>query len=444
LEKYSIKNAWICRINEFNIQPIFGDMVIENGKISKISPTSFENFVNSDNHSNGIDEIDVAGRVITIPQINFHDHFYSRLAKGLPIAGPTDNFENILKNLWWKLDMALDQEMIKASVQMSILEAIKNGVTTIFDHHASPAHTTGSLSIIADTMEQANLRGVLCFETSDRNGQSLSQQAIDENKNFMVDRCNDNIKAMFGLHASFTVEDATLQAAAEIIKDLTAGIHIHLSEDPADRQLSLQKYGLEPVARLEKFSLMNDLTILSHAIHTNQTEYDIIARYGAAIAINLDSNLNNQVGIPDFSIINSEIPLLLGTDGMHDNMARALKQAFLLHRYQGNGFEITFPWVEKIFKDQLNFAKKYFPDLSHLQEGDPADFILWDYVPAAPFSEDNFWGHYLYGILERPVKSVVQSGKFLMKDYKILVMDEDAVNKNIYQQGERLLKAFSP
>ncbi|MCK5076773.1 MAG: amidohydrolase family protein, partial [Calditrichia bacterium] len=384
------------------------DIILENGKISQIIPASFSEYIANDKSSVVENSFDAMGRVITLPLINFHDHFYSRLAKGLPISGPTDNFENILKNLWWKLDMGLDSEMVKANVQMSIIEAIRNGVTTIFDHHASPVFTTGSLKIIADTLREYNLRGVLCFETSDRNGAEFTQLAIDENEQFLLDETDEDIKGMFGLHASFTLKDETLARVSEIIYNHNTGIHIHLCEDKADNRISKEKYHLSPVERLDKFNLMNAKSILSHGIHLNKDDYNKIAKYESAIALNLDSNLNNAVGVPDFSIFNESIPLLMGTDGMHDNIARSLKQTFLIHRHQGYGFEITFPWMEKIFNDQLSFAKKYFTDHPSLNEGDRADFIIYDYVPAAPFSQENFWGHYIYGILERPVHSVLQ------------------------------------
>jgi len=436
-----ISNAWICLVEGSRITPRFGNLTIKDGRITAFRPLSFVDFIS--NPDNGeMDSFNAAGRAVTLPLVNFHDHIYSRLAKGLPISGPTDNFEHILSNLWWKLDMALDEEMIRASTQMTILEALRNGVTTIFDHHASPAFTSGSLKIIADELETYHLRGVLCFETSDRNGKDKTREALEENRRFIANHTNDNIKGMMGLHASFTCSDATLQAAADVIHQLDAGIHIHLCEDPADTRISLQKFALAPAARLEKFNLLNEKSILSHSIHLKREDYELIARTGSAIACNLDSNLNNAVGIPDFSNIPQSVPLLAGTDGMHDNLARSMKQLFLLHRFQGNGFEVTFPWFQKICFDQLAFVRRYFPDYPSLQVNDRADLVIWDYVPAAPLSEENFWGHYIYGILERPVHSVMQAGCFLMENYRLTLMDEDRINRYIYLQGERLRNAF--
>jgi cytosine/adenosine deaminase-related metal-dependent hydrolase len=98
--------------------------------------------------------------------------------------------------------------------------------------------------------------------------------------------------------------------------------------------------------------------------------------------------------------------------------------------------------MNKIYMDQQYFIKNYFPDFTSLQEGDRADFIIWDYVPPTPIHEENFLGHYVYAITERPVRSVAMEGKFLMKDFKINVADEDKLNREIYLQGEKLYKSF--
>jgi cytosine/adenosine deaminase-related metal-dependent hydrolase len=292
-----ITNAWICQINGQKIIPVFGDILISEGHISDIQKKDFKNFL-SKLIENSTDSINAGGRVVTVPVINFHDHFYSRLAKGLPIKGSMENFKLILQNLWWKLDLALDSEMIRASAQMAALESIRNGVTYIFDHHSSPNSANGSLEIIANVLREFELRGVLCFETTDRNGKSLSENGILENINFFNNSTNEDLKAIIGLHASFTVNDDTLKKVSELVKELGIGIHIHLCEDKIDRSESLAKYKNLPVDRLIKFNLLNDKSILAHGIHIINENYYSIAKCGSAIVYNLDSNLNNAVGLP--------------------------------------------------------------------------------------------------------------------------------------------------
>jgi cytosine/adenosine deaminase-related metal-dependent hydrolase len=436
VKNLTITNAWICQISGQKIIPVFGDILISNGRISNITKKDFNKFL-SQPIQNSDDSINAGGRVITVPMINFHDHFYSRLAKGLLIKESMENFKLILQNLWWKLDLALDGEMIRASAQMATLESIRNGVTYIFDHHSSPNFANGSLKIIADVLREFKLRGVLCFEMTDRNGKQLSESGISENIKYFKNSTDSDLKAMLGLHASFTLDDETLRKSSNLVKELDLGIHIHLCEDKVDKEESFAKYKNLPVDRLIKFGLLNDKSILAHGIHLTDEDYGSIVNNGSAIVYNLDSNFNNAVGLPELSRAPFKIPILTGTDGMNSNPARTFKQLFLLARHQGMTFEESFNWIKKVYFDQLNFVQKYFFNFPSLNIKDRADLIIWDYVPPTPFLEENFWGHFIYGILDRPIHSVIQNGNVLMNDFRISI-DDSEYKKNIVAQGNKL------
>lgn len=439
--KFVVKNGWICKIDNGEVAPLFGDIHISNGRISDIKKKSFVEYLQKPKKKSK-DDFDACGKVITIPQVNFHEHIYSRLAKGLDISGPTNNFENILSNLWWKLDSVLDKKMIEASAKMTVIESIKNGTTYLFDHHSSPNFTAGSLNTISNILNENNIRCVLCFETTDRNGYKFAQGGIKENLNFAtITAQNQNIKSMFGLHASFTINNKTLKLVSEIIAKSNAGIHIHLSEDKADNKISLEKFGNSPLDRLIKYNLLNEKSILSHAVNLSKSDWAKIRKYKSAIAINSESNMNNSVGVNRFDSIPTEVRLLCGTDGMHANPSRTLKTVFLLMRQQGMSFDNSFAKIVKIYFDQIEFVKKYFPDFGLLNKNNRADFIIWDYVPPTPIDKNNFWGHYIYGIIERNVDSVFMNGKILMNEKQISI-DEKKVNKEISVQGKRLFYKF--
>ncbi|MBL1211838.1 MAG: amidohydrolase family protein [Ignavibacteriae bacterium] len=440
-KKHKIVNAWISQVIGNEIIPVFGDLHFSNGKIDKIEKKKFKLPLEQSDKSETV--YDAEGRILTLPLVNFHDHIYSRLAKGLPLTEPMDTFQNILKNLWWKLDLDLDLPMIAASAKMAGIESIKNGVTYIFDHHASPSSTINSLKTIKAELNNFGLRGVLCFETSDRNGQAKSDEAIKENIDFFKNLTNDNFKGLFGLHASFTVDDETLNKVRRLIIENVVGIHIHVSEDESDNEISLEKYNASPIQRLVNANLLNAKSIIAHGLHIAQADLNIVADCGSAIAYNLDSNLNNSVGLPDFKNVPSEIPILIGTDGMHANIAKSMKQYFLLNRFKGKSFDDAFGNFIEVYFNQLNFVKKYFNDFPNLNEGDRADFIIWDYVPPTPISKNNFWGHYIYGVTESSVKSVVQNGKYLMKDFRLREIDEAKNWEEINIQGNNLHKKFS-
>jgi len=350
-----------------------------------------------------------------------------------------ENFKEILQNLWWKLDVVLDTEMIRASAQMAALESIRNGVTYIFDHHSSPKSANGSLETIADVLREFGLRGVLCFESTDRNGKQLAENGISENLNYLRNSTDNDFKAMFGLHASFTLNDDTLRRTSEVIKEYGLGIHIHLCEDKIDREESLKNFKNNPVDRLNHFGLLNDKSILAHGIHLTDEDYRSISNCGSAIVYNLDSNFNNAVGLPEILRTPLNVPILTGTDGMNSNPARTFKQLFLLARHQGMTFEQSLDWIKKVYFDELNFVQKYYPDFSSLKTKDRADLIIWDYIPPTPFMEENFWGHYIYGILDRPIHSVIQNGNILMNNFR-MDFAESEYQQNIAAQGSRLYK----
>jgi len=430
-----ILNAYICQINDDSIRPIFGDIEIENDIIARVDerPIGFVGASDSD--------IDARGRVVTIPNINFHEHYYSRLAKGLNITGPMTNFPEILESLWWKLDLMLDEEMLKASVHMGALESIRHGVTYVIDHHASPSFVNGSLQCIADVMNQHSLRGILCFETSDRNGKQISDESLNEHIRFVEENDSNDFRSLLGLHASFTVEEETLQRAKQLADKYDFGIHTHLCEDKSDVLQTIAKVGITPIERLRNHGLLNDKSILAHGIHLSADDKSFLAESGAAIAYNLHSNLNNAVGLPDFRMP-QKIPILLGTDGMHANIPSSHKQYFLQMRNAGLSFDEAFGrFISNYFK-QYSFIKKFYSDFTSLKEGDRADLIIWDYIPPTPFNSDNYWGHYLYAMTESPIKYVMQNGKLLMNDYKIASSSEEIL-KEINNQGHKLFNEFN-
>ncbi|MGB9665002.1 MAG: amidohydrolase family protein [Ignavibacteria bacterium] len=436
-----IKNLFLGQISDKLVNPVFCDLKIEDGRIAEIQPKNFLDFVAGKLEKNENENVyDADGRVATIPFINFHEHIYSRLAKGLIVKGSTENFHKILKNLWWKLDLILDEDMIRASALMAAIESIRTGTTYIFDHHSSPNFTTGSLKIISETLSQFGLRGTLCFETTNRNGIELTKLAVQENYDF-IESSNENFKGMFGLHASFTLKDQTLKFVSSLLKDFNTGVHIHLCEDKIDREITEKKFNLLPLERLLKFNLLNSKSILAHGIHLKKKEYKKIEEVGAALALNPDSNMNNSVGLPKYKKIPRGVTTIAGTDGMHSNIAKTLKQLFLLYRHSGESMSNAFEWIQKIYFDQIKFVRNYFEDFTNLNLGERADLVIWDYVPVNNLTAENFWGHFVYALLERQPVSVIQNGKFLMKDFQ-LQFDENEFKFEIVKQGLRLKDKF--
>ncbi len=461
-----IRNLWLCPIREQAVKPKFCSLLLSGGKIRAIRPADFRAFLargdtpvkhrepptkgnTPPEHREPSAEgerlragkiLDAGGRVATPPLANFHEHFYSRLSKGLSLPGPLDNFKNILESFWWQLDRALDRDMVEACARLGVLEAIRNGVTCVFDHHSSPSFVAGSLELIAEVLSEAGLRGVLCLETSDRHGNGAAAAALQENLEFGRDHSSGDIRCLAGLHAPFTLSDDTLAGAASLCRELDIGIHTHLAEDRLEQEYSRERFGIPPALRLSRFGLLSRPGVLAHGVHLGPEDFEAIAQGGCGLALNPDSNLNNAVGLARFAEIPARVPVLAGTDGMHASPARSLKQLFLLHRHQGNGIPESFNWIRRIFFDQVAFLRRFFPDYPELQEGERADLVVWDYRPPSPLNRGTFWGHLVYGLLESPAWSVLANGRPLMAEGRLLSVDAEATARAAARQGERLFE----
>lgn len=393
--------------------------------------------------------VDARGGVIMPGLINAHTHIYSALARGLSITGfaPTNFFE-VLDGQWWYIDRNLTLEGTRASADALYLDCIKQGVTTIFDHHASFAQIPGSLFRIADSAKEFGIRSCLCYEVSDRDGQEKCDQAIQENADFITycdNHPSDMLKAMFGGHALFTISDRTFEKMAAANNGRT-GFHIHVSEGMNDVYDSLQNYGCRPVRRLLDHGILGDKTILGHCIHVNAAEMDIIRETGTMCVNNPESNMGNAVGIsPVLQLFQKGITVGLGTDAYTNDMLESLKVALCSQRHNaclpGVGWcEVT----DMLFKNNPIIAEKYFGvPLGRLSPGAAADVIVMDYKPYTPFDHTNIDGHMLFGMTGRQCQTTICNGRLLMKDRELVGVDEERVNARILEESKKLWGALN-
>ncbi len=318
--------------------------------------------------------VDCSGKVVLPGFICAHHHFYSTMARGMAIPGePASNFVETLERLWWKVDYALDAEDITLSAQLPLIDCIRNGTTTIIDHHASPSMRDGSLDLIEDAVREAGLRASLCYEVSDRN---VPGGGIAENQRFIkkVGKGDGQIAAMMGLHASFTVSDATVEQCVGIAKDAGVGCHIHVAEDASDREDSLAKYKMPTVNRLQKLGLAGEKSIFVHCVHIDEAEMDILASTGTIVVHNPESNMNNAVGVtPLLKLLKKGVLVGLGTDGMGSDMLVQMRCAYLLHRLANRDPRVAFMEAPQLLlQNNAAIAERQFGlRLGEIAEGSP-------------------------------------------------------------------------
>jgi putative selenium metabolism protein SsnA len=407
-------------------------VLIENGLIEKIGPVG--KFAGK--------RIDASGRVVLPGFINAHTHFYSAFARGLTKTKPAGTFVDVLKNLWWRLDSALKTEDCYYSALVASLDCIRHGTTTVIDHHASPNAVTGSLAAIAKAVKETGLRACLCYELSDRDGDRIAQAGLEENASFIRQGQSDFIKALFGLHASFTISDRTLEKAAALGRELHAGFHIHVAEAQGDQDATLRDTGLRVVERLKRSGILGDRTIAAHCVHVSPPEIEMLAETRTAVAHNPQSNLNNAVGIADIAAMSRAGVLLgLGTDSMTTNMLEELRVAIwaqrLLQENPSAGFAEA---TAALFAGNPKIAGKIFGvPVGELREGAAGDVVLMEYDPPTPLEPGNVLGHLVFGMSQCAVDTTIVAGKVLMQRRQLkLDVDEARINARARELAAKL------
>jgi len=389
--------------------------------------------------------IDAKGKVIMPGIINTHMHIYSAFARGMAGKGPAPkNFTDILENLWWRLDKGLTLEDTKYSAYTTYLDCIKNGVTTVFDHHASPYSVEGSLFTIGDAAKELGVRTCLCYETSDRDGEEILKAGIKENINFIKKYNNvneDMLKGMFGMHAAFTLSDKSLDMCREAMEGLDAGYHIHTSEGIDDLYDSLRNHGKRVVERLMDFDILSDKTIAVHCVHVNSREMEILKQTNTNVVHNPESNMGNAVGCsPVLEFIKRGINVGLGTDGYTSDMMESMKVGNIIHKHNLCDPNVGFNEVSSMaFDNNRKISSKYFnKEVGALKEGAYGDVIIVDYNPLTPLNENNINGHIIFGMSGRCVTDTIINGKVVMRNRVINTVDEEKIFSKSRELAQKL------
>lgn len=275
---------------------------------------------------------------ITHGAVNAHTHLYSGLfAYGVsrPTPWPSE-LQTILSRLWWRLDRALDAELLMTAARIVLAESLLAGTTTLIDHHESPSFIAGSLAVLTDEVERLGARAVVCYGATERNGgRGEAHAGLDECertiRRLRRSRQSTRIAGMVGLHAGFTISDETLREAAALADQLDVGLHIHAAEGALDVVDARHRGYRGVVHRLDANLALGPKTILAHGVHCDPEEVALANARGAWFVQNPRSNLNNGVGYPRHLVEARHVAL--GTDGfpavMRDEVLCALEQGLL-------------------------------------------------------------------------------------------------------------------
>jgi cytosine/adenosine deaminase-related metal-dependent hydrolase len=418
------------------------------------------------------EQLDAMGKIVLPGSICGHTHFYGAFARGMAAPGtPATNFLEILEKLWWKLDRALLWEDVRYSALVCLIDAIRHGTTTLIDHHASPNAIDGSLDVIAEAVKQTGLRASLCYEVTDRNGEDGARNGIAENVRF-IKRCraesDPQLAASFGLHASFTLSDETLEACTAAVADLNGkparggyddededewpsarrgnrtGYHIHVAEGEVDQEDSLRKYGKRVVERLKGFGILSPDSIAVHCVHLDAYEKDMLRETGVLVTHQPRSNMNNAVGLPDVTgMLARGIPVALGNDGFSNDTYEEMKAAYLSHKLaSGDPQKMPGDAVMRMaYSSNTGLASHFFAKpVGELSPGAYADITFLDYEPPTPLTVDNLPWHIIFGVDGAHVTHTIASGVVLMKDRQLTTLDEAEVMAKAREHAVKVWK----
>ena len=325
-----------------------------------------------------------------------HHHLYSALARGMPPPPrtPTD-FAEILELIWWRLDTALDLEMIRWSAMLGALEALEAGTTAIVDHHESPNAIEGSLSVIAEACAEVGVRVLPAYGITDRHGAEGARRGLEENRRFIA----EGNRGLVGIHAAFTCSDESLRAAADLATELGVGVHIHVAEGVGD---------IDAPQRLA--GLTRDDWLLAHCVHL-PTDHTL----RGTILHNPRSNLNNAVGYADPARFSN--PVALGTDGIGGNVIEAFRLAYVLQRSVDVtcGPDTAWSWLET--------GWQLMPEARE-------DEVTWSYEPMDPW-------HLAFTPGVRPIQVSV-GGEVVFADGRPTRVDPVEVRTKAAEQAARL------
>ena len=421
-----------------------GAVAVKGTKIVKVGPMASVTAAYPD-----ADFLDVKGKIIMPALINTHEHIYSAFARGLSVNGyAPEGFLDILDGMWWTIDRNLTLQDVYLSAMSTFIESIRNGVTTVFDHHAGYGAITDSLFYIEHAAKETGVRTCLCYEVSDREGMAQAKEAVMENSRFIKHAMKDDtgmIAAMMGLHAQFTISDKTLEFAAANKPD-EVGYHIHVAEGIEDLHHCLKHYGKRITDRLMDHGILGSKTLLAHCIYVNGHEMDLIKDTDTMVVHNPESNMGNACGCPPtMEMVKRGILTGLGTDGYTHDMLESYKVANLLHKHHLCDPSAAWSEVpEMLFEGNAKIAGRYFKEpVGVLKEQAAADLIVVDYDPPTPINKDNINGHILFGMNGNMVETTMANGQILMKDRELIGIDEEKVMADCRQASKELWKRIN-
>ncbi|MGC8816406.1 MAG: amidohydrolase family protein [Candidatus Hadarchaeum sp.] len=433
-----IKNGLIVTMDKDRRIIADGSVAIDEGRIVSVK----KGFAGK---SKSEEVIDAKGKIVMPGLICSHTHLYGMLLRAAPlkIEPPTD-FSQILQRVWWPMDEAMTKDDAYASALISCLEFIKTGTTLFADTFSGPNALSGVLDRIAAAVEESGMRGIISFEATERHTHTEGARGIKENERFILKVKKERkhrVHGMFSIHASFTVSDELFRYVRELASRYKVPLTVHTSEGLCDLYHNYERYGKRTIERLRDAEVLGPDAVLAHCVHVNDDELAIIKKTGAKVAHNPMSNMLNAVGVaPVVKMLSMGIPVGLGNDGYIFDGFENIRAAFLLHKIGLRDPRVVSA-MEALEMATIKGAELYGleNELGSIEPGKLADIIIINPKRApTPIVPESVVGHLVNTVCGKDVETVIVGGNILMRDRKMLSMEEEEVIKISRKSAEKL------
>lgn len=360
--------------------------------------------------------IELNGATVLPGNVNAHMHLYMSLTAGAPQPPrqPSD-YRETLSEVWWNLDRSLDKDSIYLSVAAGAWDAVRCGTTLIFDNHSSLSYVRGSLDEVERAIALVGLRASLCYEVTDRAGRGLRDTALEETERYLARRRDADpgrvpqFRGVVGAHASFTLEDRTLERLAALCDRHAVATHLHVGESAEDRALSRKRGWPDPVARLLGGGVVRPGSVLAHGVDLTPEELQQVEGAGAWLVHCGRSNMNSGSGRARLKDWGKRVAL--GTNALDINMWGELRTTYFRGR-ETPPPDLDYDGAARFWFGCYSLARHHFGEpFGSLRPGAPADFIILDNFQKTPLTSETWMSHLLYDFHPWDIGSVWVGGR---------------------------------
>ena len=392
---------------------------------------------------------DLSNCAISPGFVDAHRHCYGVLAHGIPTENAPADFWAFLNEFWWgRIEDRLDHDMLRAAMDLACYDMIRSGVTTFFDCLEAPNALPGGLNVQGEIVQRWGLRGMLCFEATERVSRENGELGLRENAEFIrvanAERRMANepplVTGAMCHHTTFTCSDGFIRKAHGLAKELGSLLHFHCSEGTYEPEQCLKNYGHRTIEHYDQLGILDETTMASQCVQLSAREVEIVGQHGIRVTTMPLSNCEVGGGfapVPEMRRAGATVGL--GTDGYVANYFASLRGAYLIHKARLQDPR-TLPAHAVWQMATAHGAKTMGLDAvtGSLEIGKSADLVAIDLDVPTPITAHNLLDQLILWRDAVDVHSTMVAGQWLKQNYVVLNADPEALIAKTREAAERL------